>query len=218
MSKSTLVSYARRDIHETIPGMACAFYSLPKSEDSKVPTFLTVEDSYYYKPDIEGNNDTVFVPSAQIAQGVVTMHITSQLGFSSESHPALFALPEVVVDNVEQLMKDFKKEVDVALRKQKAWFMRLVRMADDDWQQAQRHNMISDIQRTAARELGLERPYLITVEFENIEDCPFCGKNLIANNAPICPNCMRILNPEKVSEIEKRLGITPAQKVAATVK
>lgn len=217
MSLSTLVSFARRDIFETIPGLKCAFYSLPRSEDPKKPTILIVEDSHYLKPDIEGNNDEVFVPSAQIANGVVTMHITSQLGFrSGEAHPALFAIPDMAVD--EKDLGKYQKEVDRALRHQKAWFTNLVRMADDDWQISHRHNMISDIQRTAARELKLERPYLMAVEFEDIEDCPFCAKSLLNADAPICPNCMRVLNPEKLAEIEKRLGITPAKMISQTVK
>lgn len=219
MSKSTLVSFSRRDIFEEIPGLACAFYSIPAHEDASRPSLLTVGDSYYYKPDIEGNQDHVFVPSAQIANGVVTMHITSQLGFRQDAHPAIFAIEDVEVDE-KTLFDKYKKEVNAALAKQKNWFLHLVRMADDDWQIAQRHNMISDIQRTAARALGLERPYLLTVEFENIEDCPFCAKSLIKADAPICPNCGRVINPEKMAEIEKRLGITPAQKLAipATVK
>lgn len=203
---STLVSLCRRPIFETLPGFQHAFYSIDAAEGLN-PQILHVNDSYYYKPDIDGNQDRVLVQSEQIASSLVHMHITSQLNFRVDRHPALFAIINRDVD-ADIVKKEFQKEIKEALKKQKAWFISLIESADDDWVQAPRHHMISDIQRTAARELGLSRPWLMTTPEDNeipLEGCPFCGTNLLNPSAPICPTCGKVHNPVKLAEIEKSM-------------
>lgn len=208
---SSLVSFAKRSIHEEIPGMQCASYELDASKDG-IPSILYVEDSFYYKPDIDGNQDMIKVSSKDIVLSLVHMHITSQLAYvPNQQHPALMAFPEEKV-TAESLKSNEKQRITVAdnLLKQRKWFLALVRMADDDWQQYQRHNMISDIQRTAARELGLKRDWLMTIEDEStIASCPFCGSNLMNPTAPICPVCGKVHNPAKMKELESKFNPNP---------
>lgn len=201
---SSLISFSRRDIFETIPGLQCATYYLPKCE-GKTPTILHVNDSHYYKPDIDGRNDMVFVPSVQIAESLVNMHITSQLCYTPDSHPAFFAIPGIEI-SIEALWENHKKQIEDILRKQKNWFIALVRMADDDWIISKRHNSVSDIQRTAAIELELSREWLLGVEDENKRLCPFCGSNLLHPDAPICPACGKVHNPAKYKELEDKFS------------
>lgn len=203
---SSLISLARRPIYEQIPGLQCADYHLEACKED-VPSILLVGDSHYYKPDIEGHNDMVFVPSEQIVRSLVHMHITSQLAYSIEQHPALFCIPNKEV-GLKSLKEEYKELILNSLAKQRKWFVSLVQIADDDWQQAHRHHMISDIQRTAARELGLKREWLMTIEDESItlkDQCPFCGTGLLNPNAPICPSCGKVHNPVRLAELEKRL-------------
>lgn len=200
---SSLVSFARRDIHETIPGMVISDYSLPSNKEG---TILHVEDSFYYKPDIDGNQDRVAVNSQQIVESIVHMHITSQLAWKSDQYPALFAIPNVIA-TPESLKKDYKELVDKSLSAQRRWFIALVKIADDDWQQLRKHNMISDIQRTAAKELGLKREWLLAIEDEATSGCPFCGSNLLNPEAPICPTCGKIHNPAKLKALEAKLSM-----------
>lgn len=199
---STIVSFARREVFETIPGMMCAFYRIPPAEGN-TPNLLIVEDSHYHKPDIDGNQDAVHVASAQIANSVVEMHIRSQLGYKPEfAYPALFAIPNREVTAAE-VFKDYLNQVKKAQEAQKQWFIELVRMADDDWTLAHRHQMVSDIQRTAARELGLRREWLDAVPGIDVAACNFCGSGLLNPDAPICPTCRNIHNPEKYAELMK---------------
>jgi len=202
---SSVISLAKTPIREEIPGMQGGIYEIPACENNK-PYILIIEDSFYFKPDIDGHQDMVIVPSYQIAMSVVQMHLSSQLAFKLGQHPALFAVPHVVVR--EDDLKNYKDKIAEMLAAQKAWFIALVRMGDDDWQVSHRHNMISDTQRMAARELGLERPWLET--FSTIEElqetkCPFCGTGLLNVDAPICPTCGKIHNPVRLAELEKKL-------------
>jgi hypothetical protein len=203
---SSLVSYAKVDIVEQIPGLQIGNYRLAASEG--LPTVLIVENSFYYKPDIDGNQDKVLVQSEQIAESIVHMHITSQLMYNAEQHPALFYIPSIEVEpkNVEKLYKEIVAD---SLRKQKKWFIALVKLADDDWQIARRHQMISGIQRIAARELGLTREWLFDIESEELkskDNCPFCGSNLLDANTPICPHCGKVHNPERLKALEAMLA------------
>jgi len=199
---SSLVSYAKVDINEQIPGLQIGNYRLAASQG--LPTVLIVENSYYYKPDIDGNQDKVLVASEQIAESVVHMHITSQLMYNSEQHPALFYIPSIEVQP-KDVEKNYKEIVAEHLRKQKKWFIALVKLADDDWQTARRHQMISGIQRIAARELGLTREWLFDIESEELnrkDTCPYCGSNLLDSNTPICPHCGKVHNPERLKQLE----------------
>lgn len=213
---SSLISYARRDIHEHIPGMQVSDYVLEKCEED-VPTILHVNDSYYFKTDVDGNQDRVFVPSEQIVKSLVHMHLTSQLAFKPDplQGPALFCVPNRAINKSDFGDPEVKKEALAAKIAQKRWFVALVKIADDDWQQYKAHRMVSDIQRVAAKELGLKRDWLMVVDNESpTEECPFCASKLLNPNAPICPNCGKVHNPAKLAELEARLsksGITAAK-------
>lgn len=200
---STVVSFAKLPIHEEIPGMQRSLYEMPVSENG-IPQLLHVGDSFYYKPDIDGNQDKVFVQSEQIVNSIVHMHITSQLLYRPDQCPAVFAIPNREVD--EQLvLSEFKDEVKSALARQRRWFTALVQMADDDWGKLRKHQMISDVQRIAATELGLKREWLMDIQDESEKgSCPFCGSDLFDITAPICPVCHKVHNPERLAELEAK--------------
>lgn len=205
---SSVVSFSKVDIYEQMPGMMIADYHIsPES-------VLHVEDSFYYKPDLEGNQDRIPVTSEQLALSLVNMHLTSQLEYRPGQHPAVFAVPNMEVKNIDDAKKRYQIETLTALNAQRKWFGALIKLADDDWQQLHRHNMISEIQRIAARSLGLKREWLVVLDEEKIEsDCPFCGSDLLNPLAPICPKCGRVLNAAKVKELELRLGVAKTVEV-----
>jgi hypothetical protein len=207
MSTSSLVSFSKREITEEIPGMVFGIYHLQPAKSVNEPYILHVEDSYYYKPDLDGVQDKVLVRSDDIVNSLAHMHTTSQLLARADQHPAVLAFPGEMLDN-SNLFKIHKPKIEIALKRQMKWFEALVRLADDDWQQLRRHRMISDVQRTAAKELGLEREWLDTVYDESKSACPFCGSDLLDSNAPICPHCGKVHNPGKLKELEERLNPT----------
>lgn len=203
---STLISLTKREVREEIPGMHIASYHIPPTYNN-IPNILVVRDSFYYKPDTEGNQDRILVSANDIANCVVHMHLTSQIMYRIDRHPALFFVPDKELTS-DDALRDYSKEIKELLEKQRRWFVALVRLADDDWQRLPRHQMISDIQRTACKELGLDRPWLNSVpdEEKDTSDCPYCGSELINPNAPICPHCGKVHNPEKLKELENRLN------------
>lgn len=199
---STVVSFCRRPVREEIPGMQDANYFLPAAI-GKEPVLLNVSNSYYYKPDLDGNQDRILVQSNEIANCIVHMHLTSQLMYRVDRHPALFWVPEEITP--DDVMHKFESKVNEVLQSQKNWFQALVRLADDDWQTLPKHRMISDLQRTACKELGLSRPWLNSVPDEAKVTCPYCGSDLLDSVAPICPHCSRVINPARLAEIEAML-------------
>ena len=202
---STVASFSKRGVNEEIPGMYNAFYRIPPI-DGALPNLLHVGDSFYYKPDLDGRQDSVHVPSEQIARSVVHMHVTSQILYRVDQHPAIFCIPNREL-TVEQVMTEFKGEVKELLEKQKRWYIALVQLADDDWQHAKKHQMISDIQRTAAIELGLSRDWLMDIQDEDVRSCPFCGTGLLNPEAPICPACNKVHNPARMAELEAKFAV-----------
>lgn len=205
---SSLVSFSKRDISADIPGMFVDRYNIPSAPDGSI---LHVEDSFYYKPDpVNNTHDRIDVSSEQLVRSIVHMHLTSQLGYRPDEHPALFC-----VINREVKLEDFKTDKELArlkalaLSAQRKWFISLVKLADDDWQRYHSHHMVSDIQRTAARELGLKRDWVMSIpdeELPKVSGCPFCGMNLLNPEAPICPTCGKVHNPLKLAEIEARMS------------
>jgi hypothetical protein len=200
---SSLISLSKASIHETIPGLEYADYFVDPSENG-IPSILHVNDSYYYKPSIDGPQDKIFVPSEQISLSIAHMYCSSQILYSPTQSPAFFAIPNETV--TAKSIDNFKPLIEHSLQIQKNWFRALVQMADDDWQQLKRHRMISDIQRMAARELGLKREWLVVLPDEEVkkEECPFCGTGLLNPNAPICPTCGKIHNPVRFKELEQQ--------------
>jgi hypothetical protein len=204
---SSLISFSKREIAEEIPGMIIGTYRLPVDENGFI---LHVEDSAYYKPDNEGNQDRVYVSSEDIVRSLVKMHLTAQLAARHDAYPALFCVPNVAVTrdmlSSHPEIVSAKKE---ALAAQRRWFIALTQMADDDWQTYRHHRMISDLQRTAAKELGLKREWIDYIaDEEERPNCPFCGTGLLDVNAPICPSCGQIHNPTKFKALQAKLGIT----------
>jgi len=202
---SSVVSFSKREIMEEIPGMINAIYRIAPCVSFAEPTILYVEDSFYHKPDIDGNQDRVLVNSAQIATSIAHMHVTSQIVSRPDQCPAVFALENEKI-TVNELFNKHKTLVDRHLRNQRQWYEALVRLADDDWQQVRKHRMISDIQRTAAIELGLDREWLNAVLDESKAACPFCGTDLLSVDAPICPVCGKVHNPAKLAQLESEMN------------
>ena len=96
----------------------------------------------------------------------------------------------------------FKTEIAKARARQKAWFIRLVAIADDDWQRYGQHKFISDTQRYAGRTLNLERPWLILQQVESsLSVCPACQVQ-VHPKAVICSHCRFVLNPVEYKKMQ----------------
>jgi hypothetical protein len=82
------------------------------------------------------------------------------------------------------------------------YYRRLVAQADQDWERSHNWLMITDVERRAARWLGLEKEW--SYEPKPLVDCPACAEKLKPGVA-VCKSCGAVLDPEKAA----RFGLAP---------
>ena len=112
-----------------------------------------------------------------------------------------------------------KEELAEARKKLEAFQRRLVETADLEWERSHNMMFITDLERRAARELGLEKPWLY--DPKPMADCPACGEK-IRPGVAVCRTCGAILDREKaakfgLAEREEKSGevVKPAEKFIA---
>jgi len=107
-----------------------------------------------------------------------------------------------------------KEELADARKKLEAFQTRLVETADLEWERSHNMMFITDLERRAARELGLEKPWLY--DPKPMADCPACGEK-IRPGVAVCRTCGAILDREKaakfgLAEREEKGGEAPEKK------
>ena len=90
-----------------------------------------------------------------------------------------------------------KEELAEAQKKLEAFHRRLVETADLEWERSHNMMFITDLERRAARELGLEKPWLY--DPKPLADCPACGEK-IKPGVAVCRTCGAILDREKAAK------------------
>jgi hypothetical protein len=101
----------------------------------------------------------------------------------------------------ESELKDAHEKLD-------AFHRRLVEMADLEWERSHNPMFITDLERRAARELKLEKPWLYDPKPQ--AECPACGEKLRPGVA-VCRACRAILDREKAI----KYGLLPDSAPAA---
>jgi hypothetical protein len=74
---------------------------------------------------------------------------------------------------------------------------RLVAAADLEWERTHNPMFITDLERRAARQLGLEKPWLY--DPKPLADCPVCAEK-IKHGVAVCRSCGAILDREKAAQ------------------
>ena len=74
---------------------------------------------------------------------------------------------------------------------------RLVAAADLEWERTKNPMFITDLERRAARQLGLEKPWLY--DARPLADCPVCAEK-IKPGVAVCRSCGAILDREKAAQ------------------
>src|SRR5882724_3162363 len=88
-------------------------------------------------------------------------------------------------------------ELAEARKKLEAFQQRLVDAADLEWERSHNMMFITDLERRAARELRLEKPWLY--DPKPMADCPACGEK-IRPGVAVCRTCGAILDREKAAK------------------
>lgn len=85
-------------------------------------------------------------------------------------------------------------ELADARQKLETFHRRLVDAADLEWERTKNPMFITDLERRAARLLGLEKPWLY--DAKPLDDCPVCAEK-IKYGVAVCKSCGAILDREK---------------------
>ena len=192
--KSTVISFFPLPITEEKPGLYPGRFALPAS-NGKDPSLLIVGQSVHYV-DVGEDRPLVEIPhqSVEIARSIVEDLIAAQLAISDGIRPGLaflrgeYTLPELKTKHSAVLQK---------LRSEhRLWYQELVKLADDDWQKYHKHTVISDLQRIAARDLNLEREWLMASIESEPQFCPACGTR-VQSGVVVCSSCRCIIDVAK---------------------
>ena len=96
-----------------------------------------------------------------------------------------------------------------ARRRLQEFQRRLVAAADLEWERTKNPMFITDLERRAARQLGLEKPWLY--DPKPLADCPACAEK-IKPGVAVCRSCGAILDREKAAQY----GLGPRTDKSAT--
>jgi hypothetical protein len=95
-------------------------------------------------------------------------------------------------------------ELADARRRLEDFQRKLVASADLEWERTRNPMFITDLERRAARQLGLEKPWLY--DPKPLAECPACGEK-IKHGVAVCRACGAILDKEKAAQYG--LGVAP---------
>lgn len=199
----TVVSLVPYPVKELKPNIIPGYFQIPRSKNG-VPSVLPIGDSIHWidSPFPKQPPMKVTENSRAIAKAIVNDFIESQLAIDGDAAPGLFWVEGHHDHN--SVIKNFKGELEAANKRQNNWFIALIRLADDDWARFHQNKGISDIQRYAAKALGMDREWLSsTLDMATIP-CPLC-RTAISTEAIICASCGYIVNLEKYSVMKERI-------------
>jgi len=89
------------------------------------------------------------------------------------------------------------QELSEARTRLDVFHKRLVDAADLEWERTKNPMFITDLERRAARLLGLEKPWLY--DAKPLADCPVCAEK-IKHGVAVCKSCGAILDREKAAQ------------------
>ena len=102
-----------------------------------------------------------------------------------------------------------ENELTEARSRLEAFHRKLVAAADLEWERTKNPMFITDLERRAARSLGVEKPWLY--DPKPMADCPVCAEK-IKHGVAVCRSCGAILDREKAAQY----GLVPAQGALTT--
>jgi RNase P subunit RPR2 len=144
------------------------------------------------------------IPSGQLADSIVNDFARSQLEYRYD-----FAQPGLFVVEGKFNSDDIKAKFPELLGKyrliQENWFKALVERANQDFGKTGVSQLVSDLQKLAAKELGLKPNWSIDHQLKTLT-CPLCA-TLLPANAAVCSNCKAILDPAKVADYQFAGGV-----------
>lgn len=194
---ATVISIVPFPIMEFKPGLYPGNFDIPAAKKN-IPEVIHVGTSVYYVEVDVDRSIQIQCPPEDVAKALVDDYVMSNLAYNEEANCAPGVFWKSGRFDTTDIITKFSRELDEFKLRQHNWFLALVKMADDDWEKTAQHKTISDMQRYAAKSLGLERPWIIIPKTvgDNFQKCLACAA-LIAKEAIVCPHCRCILDKTK---------------------
>jgi hypothetical protein len=194
----TVVSIYPRRINEYKP-LIPPQYVVEASENNDPQVLHINHGTRTVYMDSERGNMPVPVMSEEIAHAFVYDFINASIamfpgdGQELPAHPGLFYVEGRYSRDDVKTDKGLLQKLKVVIECQDRWFIRLVKMADDDFARTGMHKVVTDLQRLAAKRLGMtDRPWIAGMVTKTMK-CMFCTSN-IPENAIVCPICRNVIN------------------------
>ena len=195
---ATVVTLLPRELLEEKPHLLPGSYRIPAAEWNDIAVLHVGEGCQWIpNPLIDegqpGASIKQVVSPREIARSLCEDYKSAHIALGEDAAPGLFWVQGRLTKN--EVKKYHPEEIKKAKRQQDNWFRNLIAMADADWMK--NHNMlaVSDLQRLAARCMGVKKDWVEFAITESIA-CPFCTIS-IPSVAIVCPNCRQILNQEE---------------------
>ena len=206
MDKTTLVSIYPSEIIETKPTIQPGVFHIPAGSYEKPAIVVLGPSSWWREIDLDQPLLEIPVSSIQVADSVIKDYCNGILGCDmAGAMPGLFYIPGE--HDLEDIRKNYKKDLDAALTRQRNWYSALIKLADSLWARSSGNPLaISDTMRLAAKEMNQTKDWMKDFRMVDTVRCKACG-GLLNPLYPVCPTCKAINDPAKAKE----LGLTFAQ-------
>lgn len=203
----TVVSLLPYALIEDKPMMLPNTFAIPAASiDGKRLGILHVGEGVHYIPNPlmdEGKPGSsirqVTIPS-EMARSICEDYNCAHVALGEDASPGLFWVPGKLTE--KQIHQFHSKRLASVRQRQKNWFHNLCIMADADWEKNHDMRAVSDLQRLAARSLGVNKAW-VEFKMEEMALCPYCHSR-VSPEASICSNCREIINPSKHAALKKQ--------------
>lgn len=189
LDKSTVVSVFPLEIYERKETITPGIFQIPPGSYEK-PSILVVGSSSWWK-DFDDQLIEITNSSIQIADDIVKGYASGLLACDmNEAMPGLFFV--LGAHDLKSIQTEYKPQLDRARQRQNNWYQSLVRLADSLWSRSNGNPLaIADTMRMAARELQLEKDWLVNTSRIDVVRCLACG-TMKNPNYPVCPTCRHV--------------------------
>lgn len=202
----TVVSLLPYELHEEKPHMLPSTFIIPAaSMDGRVFGILHVREGIHYIPNPlmdEGKPGSTIKQTtspAEMARSICEDYNCAHVALGEDAQPGLFWVPGKLTQ--KDVISYHGKRLLAIKKRQKNWFHNLCVMADADWQKNHDMRAVSDLQRLAAKSLGINREW-VEFKMEEMTKCPYCNSSL-SPDAAVCANCKEIVNKTKYDNLKR---------------
>ena len=140
------------------------------------------------------------ISSDEVCTSLVQDYLSGQHHVDEGAAPALLWVPGELSD--DEINQKYQDKIKQAVMRQNAWFLRLVKDADNEWVMSKgMHKAISDLHRIAAKRVRMETKPWLTLPIEERIFCPACQSE-VKFGAAVCANCRCIVDAEKYKSLK----------------